>query len=53
MYTIEEWRAMSTAERVKIRREQAAIRRKAICWDAACFLAWGLVIYIGFCLLAS
>ncbi len=45
MYTTEEWQALSTAERVKIRREWVATRRKATYWDVACFIACGLVMY--------
>ena len=44
-YTNEEWQAMSTAQRVKIRRQQVAIRRKAAYWDIACFIGYGLAVY--------
>ena len=45
IYTNEEWQAMSTAQRVKIRRQQVAIRRKATYWEITRFIGYGLAVY--------
>ncbi len=44
-YTSEEWQAMSTAERVAIRKEYTALKRKAMYWDIACFVAGAALVY--------
>lgn len=51
-YTNEEWQALSTAERVEIRKEYVALKRKAMYWDAACFVGGCALVYACFYILA-